>query len=447
MKKYILKRDGRRKQFDKQKIVNAIKMAFESTQGEEFDEYAETKANNIADYIEQKVDESENMMSVEDIQDLVENGLMSCKKKNVAREYIKYRAKRNELRSKRSEFNRIITKKLMATNVQNQNANVDECSFGGRIGEASDELNRRFALENILSNMARRNHENNEIYTHDLNSVAVGMHNCLSIPFDDLLKNGFVTRQQDIRPAGSVSTALQLMAVIFQCQSLVQFGGVSATHIDWTLVPYVRKSFWKHYKDGLNYVELNSVLFSEDEDDIYTMLSEDYSEEPIDSDIYKRFKKAYKYAMNMTVRETYQAVEGFFHNCNSLQSRAGSQLPFTSINYGTCTLEEGRMVTRAILENSIKGGGRLHRTYIFPCQIFQCMKGVNRKEGEPNYDLYKLALKSTSLRLYPNYANVDWSVNEGYDRNDPDTFMSTMGLLYSIISPYKTNLTLLKGCE
>ena len=168
---------------------------------------------------------------------------------------------------------------------------------------------------------------------------------------------------------------------------------------------------------------------------------------PIDDDGYKTFNDAYQYALDMTTKETSQAVEGFFHNCNSLQSRAGSQLPFTSINYGTCTLEEGRMVTRAILENSIKGGGRLHRTYIFPCQIFQCMKGVNRKEGEPNYDLYKLALKSTSLRLYPNYANVDWSVNEGYDRNDPDTFMSTMGLLYSIISPYKTNLTLLKGCE
>ena len=289
--------------------------------------------------------------------------------------------------------------------------------------------------------MARKNHENNEIYTHDLTSaMAVGMHNCLSIPFDDLLKNGFVTRQQDIRPAGSISTALQLMAVIFQCQSLVQFGGVSATHIDWTLVPYVRKSFSKHMKDGLRYIER-----IEDEGYINSVPNELRFDDEEANDI--RHREAYDYAMKMTEKETSQAVEGFFHNCNSLQSRAGSQLPFTSINYGTCTLEEGRMVTRAILENSIKGGGRLHRTYIFPCQIFQCMKGVNRKEGEPNYDLYKLALKSTSLRLYPNYANVDWSVNEGYDRNDPDTFMSTMGLLYSIISPYKTNLTLLKGCE
>lgn len=224
MKKYILKRDGRRKQFDKQKIVNAIKMAFESTQGEEFDEYAETKANNIADYIEQKVNESENMMSVEDIQDLVENGLMSCKKKNVAREYIKYRAKRNELRSKRSEFNRIIGEKLTASNVQNSNANMDEYSFGGRMGEAGSELAKKYALENIISKKFADLHNNNICYIHDLNSVAIGSHNCLTIPIDDLLKNGFDTRQQTIREATTVSSALQLIAVIMQCQSLVQFG-------------------------------------------------------------------------------------------------------------------------------------------------------------------------------------------------------------------------------
>jgi ribonucleoside-triphosphate reductase len=129
----------------------------------------------------------------------------------------------------------------------------------------------------------------------------------------------------------------------------------------------------------------------------------------------------------MTVKETYQAVEGMYHNLNTLQSRSGNQLPFTSINYGTCTLPEGRLVIKALLDTSIKGIGRLNKTSIFPCGIFQCMTGVNRKEGDPNYDLFKLALKSTSLRLYPNYANVDWSGNEGYDKNDPKTIFSTMG--------------------
>lgn len=129
----------------------------------------------------------------------------------------------------------------------------------------------------------------------------------------------------------------------------------------------------------------------------------------------------------MTTKECYQAVEGMYHNLNTLQSRSGNQLPFTSINYGTCTLPEGRMVTKALLDVSIKGIGKLHRTSIFPCGIFQCMKGVNRKEGDPNYDLFQLALRSTSQRLYPNYANVDWSGNAGYDINDPRTYFSTMG--------------------
>ena len=122
-----------------------------------------------------------------------------------------------------------------------------------------------------------------------------------------------------------------------------------------------------------------------------------------------------------------QAVQGMYHNLNTLQSRSGNQLPFTSINYGTCTLPEGRMVIKALLEGSIEGVGKIRKTPIFPCGIFQCMKGVNRKPGDPNYDLFKLALKSTSKRLYPNYVNVDWSVNKGYDKNDPKTYVSTMG--------------------
>ncbi|MBO7209932.1 MAG: anaerobic ribonucleoside-triphosphate reductase, partial [Methanobrevibacter sp.] len=136
---------------------------------------------------------------------------------------------------------------------------------------------------------------------------------------------------------------------------------------------------------------------------------------------------AYKYAMDMTIKETNQAVEGMYHNLNTLQSRSGNQLPFTSINYGTCTLPEGRMVIRALLEGSIKGTGKLRKTSIFPCGIFQVMKGVNKEPGTPNYDLFQLALKSTATRLYPNYANVDWSGNAGYDRNDPSTYFATMG--------------------
>ena len=183
------------------------------------------------------------------------------------------------------------------------------------------------------------------------------------------------------------------------------------------MVPYVRISFYKHFKEGMKDIEGME-------------LSEDYEETlPIDSDKYIKYERVYKYAMEQTVKETYQAVEGMYHNLNTLQSRSGNQLPFSSINYGTCTLPEGRMVIKALLDVSIKGIGKLHKTPIFPCGIFQLKKGVNRKPGDPNYDLFKLALKSTSQRLYPNYANVDWSGNAGYDENDPKTYVSTIEIL------------------
>lgn len=421
----VQKRDGRQVDFDASKIKNAILKAFKSVDGE-ISPYAEQKAENIADYIEGYY-EDEAAAPIEEIQDLVEKGLMSTRRKDVARAYITYRNQRTEEREKNTEIFKIVKEKLSASDVQNQNANVDEHSFGGRKGEASNEVNKYIALTEYMSPKARDNHINNRIYTHDLDSYVVGMHNCLSVPFDDLLAKGFNTRQTDIRPASSINTAFQLVAVIFQLQSLQQFGGVSATHLDWTMVPYVRKSFAKHYKDGLIYIEGYRWPDQDIDYEIRDMLvsAKDYS--IYDSEYQAYSHKAFNYAMDMTIKELNQAVEGMYHNLNTLQSRSGNQLPFTSINYGTCTLPEGRLVIKALLEGSIKGVGKLHRTPIFPCGIFQCMKGVNRKPGDPNYDLFQLALKSTSLRLYPNYANIDWSGNAGYDIHDPRTYFSTMG--------------------
>lgn len=708
----VIKRDGRKENFCKQKIVDAINKAFIDVDNVRNDEIS----NKIANFIENRDAE---VLSVEEIQDIVEDKLMASNRKDVARAYIRYRYKREIVRNTDNDLMKEISVKIMASDVQNQNANVDEHSFGGRMGEARNSVMKKYALDYIISDMAKTNHLNNEIYIHDLDSYAVGMHNCcaretrfctkdkgvrsfedynngdeieilshdgsfnkakiksfgiqklnkitfslagqafmaerftanhrwilndgtettqlkvgdklyrapinirvfdwdsatekekyywclgfvladgteayrwshgkknedikfvrvrlcghktnyeprfsmlshstkemlngdlyltfsstigfrkefpdldtmtrneklalfdglycadgqqsgsrksilttneqiasfiedeapslgyfilnvkdktgevtnyatrgftkeytfigdtnkyywtvvnieqddeeevwcleventhsfvlpngittgncLSIPFDKLLKDGFNTRQADVRPANSVNTAMQLVAVIFQLQSLQQFGGVSATHLDWTMVPYVRKSFYKHFKDGIKYIEN------------YKDISGVSDSEPIDSDKYKEHEKAYNYALDMTVKETKQAVEGMYHNLNTLQSRSGNQLPFTSINYGTCTLPEGRMIIKALLEGSINGVGKVHKTPIFPCGIFQCMKDVNRHPGDPNYDLFQLALKSTAQRLYPNYANVDWSVNEGYDRNDPSTYVATMG--------------------
>lgn len=403
----VTKRDNRVVPFDKDKISKAIMKAFVEAYPDGVTDDMQSFAHKVADEVAAKGED----LHVEAIQDVVVKKLMASRYKEAAQAYVEYRYLHNMARNQYTQLMDAIAEKLEARDVKNQNANVDEHSFGGRVGEASDVVNKQYALEYIVSPMARANHVNNEIYIHDLNSYAVGMHNCLSIPFDDLLANGFNTRQTDVRPAQSINTAFQLVAVIFQLQSLQQFGGVSATHLDWTMVPYVRKSFYKHWKDGCKWLDITV-------DDRYT------PDTPIES---YPMSSAYKYAMDMTERECYQAVEGMYHNLNTLQSRSGCQLPFTSINYGTCTLLEGRMVIKALLDVSIKGIGKLHRTSIFPCGIFQCMNGVNRHPGEPNYDLFRLALKSTSLRLYPNYANVDWSGNAGYDVTDPKTYFSTMG--------------------
>lgn len=419
MRLCIVKRNGDIKPFEKEKIVVAISKAAE---GEEVPLYAYAIADKIEQDAVEKLEKtigenaSENFLTVEEIQDKVEKLLMDFDK-GAAKEYIKYRYQRETVRKNSTRFISAIAEKLNGEKIENSNANVDEASFGGRVGEATSVMMRDYALNHCMSEMSKQNHLNNYIYIHDLNAYAVGQHNCLSLPIDDLLAKGFKTRQVDIRPAGSINTAFQLVAVLFQLQSLMQFGGVAATHLDWTMVPYVRKSFFKHYKDGVKYFDGREEL--------------DYSFHPdlsIEEEDYKVYSpKAYKYAMDQTEKELGQAVEGLYHNLNSLQSRSGNQLPFTSINYGTCQLPEGRMVIRALLEGSIEGVGKYHRTPIFPCSIFQCMKGVNRKPGDPNYDLFQLALKSTSQRLYPNYANCDWSVNEGYDKNDPRQYVSTMG--------------------
>lgn len=311
----IKKRDGRSVQFDPEKIKQAVLKAFKEVDGG-ITPYAEEKAQNIANYIEGSAEGAPEELTIDNIQTLVEHGLMSCKRKDVATAYIEYRHDRDKVRKWNNKMMDIMGEKLQASNVQNSNANIDEHSFGGRKGEADAIIMKQYALDNCMSEKSKKRHLNNEIYIHDLADYVLGDHNCLTVPFDDLLANGFNTRQTDVRPANSVNTAFQLVAVIFQLQSLQQFGGVSASHLDWTMVPYIRKSFYKHYQNGLMYIE---DLGLEDFENRYIT-----KETPITSELYTKFPKAYKYAMDMTIKETQQAVEGMYHNLNTLQSRSGN---------------------------------------------------------------------------------------------------------------------------
>ena len=417
----VVKRNGKQELFDPVKIRSAIELA-----NNDMVEKDRIAPSSITWIVKSVIDEIGDVkkIHVEEIQDLVENHLIRLNKANLAKHYIKYRYRQGLARDKYNELMSAVESKLKADNIQNQNANMDEASFSGRIGEASNLLNKQYALDYILSERTKNNHLNNRIYIHDLDHYAVGDHNCLSLPIDKLLENGFVTRQTDVRPAGSVNTAMQLVAVCMQLQSLNQFGGISVTHLDHTMVPYVRKSFAKHFKDGLEFIKPKFWRWFRDTKN-YQPANELALDDPLIRK--KRFRFVYNYALKLTKREIYQSVEGLYHNLNTLQSRSGGPLPFSSINYGTCTKEEGRLVTEALLKCSITGLGKLHKTSIFPCGIFQCMKGINTEKGDPNYDLFRIALKSTAKRLYPNYCNCDWSGNEGYDKNDPKTYFSTMG--------------------
>lgn len=443
MKKTVIKRDGiKRQDFNPEKIKKAIRAA--NTQIDKEKRLDEDQIEKVLqDVIESINSIQEETIDIEQIQDFVEKSLIKYNHHAVVKAFILYREERNKERFKKLAITQEINKKLAASNIENQNANVDEASFGGRKGEASSCLNKQLALDYYMNQKFAKNHLQNRVYIHDLDSFVVGQHNCLSLPIDHLLKKGFKTRQTDIRPARSVSTAFQLLAVGFQVQSLQQFGGVSVTHLDWSLVPYVRYSFMKHFI--LNHLKLIGEF---DKLDLLHMSTEElddwidnnkqkylkkwklsYKDFYFDNKIFKkrRFRKLRQMALLDTIVETNQAAEGMYHNLNTLQSRSGNQLPFTSINYGTCTSSEGRLIIEALLNGSIKGVGATHRTAIFPCGIFQYSKKINGLPGTPNYDMYQLALKSTAKRLYPNYVNVDWSNDTDWsDVVFKDDFLSKM---------------------
>lgn len=426
----VKKRDGSIEEFNAANIIKAIKSAAKSAKVQISDELLE----KLVKFVTNAVSKLDEPILIDDIQNAVEDSLMKYNLYEVERTFHDYRKERDKIRFKTFTINQEMEEKLKATNVQNQNANVDEASFGGKKGEMINSYLKAEALQYRISEKFAKAHENNEIYEHDMDSWSLGMHNCDSIPYDDLMEDGMKTRQVYIRPAGSASTFLQLIAVGAQLQSLQEFGGVAATHIDSSIVPYVRLSLMKHYfvaylKSTSEFENLNllQMMFDDYEDDVGVWHNrlEDYIEDRkskylkntglVKEDFFigsnKLNKTLYQSALYDTIKEVKQGVEALLHNLNSLQSRSGNQLPFSSINYGLETSEEGRILVNAILHNTIRGVGK-GMTSVFPCQIFQLKDGINTKEGDPNYDMFRLALRSSAKRMYPNYVNCDWSVQK-----------------------------------
>lgn len=299
-------------------------------------------------------------------------------------------------------YDEMIKQTMDLENIENENANLSEHVFSARNVRVANKVTKDYSMAHLLDPEVAKVFKDNYIYIHDFNAYAEGEHNCLELDLADALRGGFKTNNADIREPSGISSAMQLTAVIMQCQSNLQFGGIAVGTLDIDLAPYVNKSFQKHFKDGLKYI----YGFSDEE-----LKSRD-SYQP--NECFKETKKEYVnpwanalyYAWDKTKEETHQAAEALIHNLNSLQSRAADQLPFTGINYGTDTSPAGRLITRSVLNATIEGVGEHHLTPIFPVQIFQFMKGINDKKGTPNYDLFKLAIKCTSLRMFPNYANT-----------------------------------------
>ena len=415
---YVIKRDGTRVLFNPTKIVNAINKAMISAYGSIFEtDTAEEIAGHVTNLIG-----LEHSLTVEEIQDLVERLLMQSEYPEVAKAYILYRDQRNKERARRGKLIQTVMRRTEATAIENANANVDEKSFSGREKEASADIQKIISLDYTLSPEVSEAHKNMLLYQHDLEKTTLGEHNCLFCDFKNLFDNGFQTRNGDVRPPANFSTACQQVAVIFQCQSQVQFGGVGALHLDYDLSEFVIKSFYKHMRNYLTDVEEYS------KDNAEALLA---FHAPIEMSNTKlkdipALSKAYKYALRQLEREGSQSAEALFHNLNTLESRAGSQVPFTSINFGRDISPEGRFVSRKMLEASLSGIGKHHLTSIFPISIFQYKQGCNANPEDPNYDLKQLALESLSKRIYPNFVNCDYSqANE--DLNDIDTYYGTMG--------------------
>ena len=410
----IIKRDGREKSFSALRIEKVVENA-----RDEIGVVNETLGIDVANLVEDYLEENNiECIGVEQVQDLVVEMLLQ-EDVEVAKAYKRYREERENERIKNSKKEQFYSEVLQCTNIDNDNANINQSSFSGRKYRIADHEQKQYALRNLISKEGKLAFEQGEIYYHDLASYAIGEHNCSFLNVDNGLKDGFVTRNGDVRTASSYSTACQLIAVMFQCQSQVQYGGVGANHIDFSLTEGVKKSFKKHFKEGLKY--LSDVPQSQ----IDNIFNDDIIS--INDEIYMDFdKKVYNYAYDKLNKEGKQATEGLYHNLNTLESRAGSQLPFTSINLGRDTTDEGRLINKWIFNASLNGIGKLNKTPIFPISIFQYKKGTNAKMGDKNYDIKQLAIKSLSKRIYPNFVNGDYKQNIE-DANNPDTFMSTMG--------------------
>ena len=415
MVKRVLKRDGRRVEFNNQKIVAAILKAMDVTESGEDIVLAAQIAHDISLLPKEE-------MTVEEIQDVVESHLMNSPRQEVAQEYIRYRNKRNLARKAKTNeiFQTIIDAQV--NDITRENANMNADTPAGMMMKFASEATKSYVDECLLSDPVREAVAGNYIHIHDKDYYPTKSLTCIQHPLDVILEHGLKAGHGESRPAKRIETASVLACISMETVQNEMHGGQAIPAFDFYLAPYVRKTY------------------EEEIDKISDMENRDYSElKPAKIDDYiKRDlvglqgkERAMQHAINQTVGRVHQALEAFVHNMNTIHSRGGNQVVFSSINYGTDTSAEGRCVIREILNTTYEGVGN-GSTAIFPIQIWKKKKGVSYLPEDPNYDLYRFACKVSARRFFPNFLNLDATYNqdEAWKSDDPRRFeheVATMG--------------------
>lgn len=439
----IQKRDGSLEQFDIDKIKNAVLKAFNSVN-------SSIDVHDCSRVFDEKI--FSDLKTVEEIQDKVEQVLMENGYYDVAKSYILYRKHRENIRNSKTHltktFNDMLNVNATDNDLMRENANIDGNAPMGLMLLFGSETSKDYTKRYLLNPNHAQLHENADFHIHDLNMYPCTF-NCCHIDLENLFKNGFSTGHGSIRKPQTIQTASALSAIVIQSNQNDMFGGQSLPMFEYNLAPYVAKSFQKRLKEC---VDLSLGVTLSDKSLSYLDELYDNKGSVLDNidDVKLYFHSLLKdrtdYVINkaveLTERDVYQSMEAFIHNMNTLHSRAGSQTPFSSINYGTGTTAEQRMIIKNVLIATENGMGN-HETPIFPIQVFKIKEGVNANPEDPNYDLFKLACRVTSKRLYPNYVNIDVPFNlQYYVPGKPETEMATMGCRTRVIGQLGTN----EGC-
>lgn len=410
----VIKRDGRTVLFDKSLVRGAITKAMKEVGEIDF-----LLANSIADKIENNPSD---ILDVNSIQVMVENYLMQSSLPDVARAYIIYRHKRDKARNSKS--NDIITDIVAAkkNDITRENANMNADTPAGMMMKVASERTKEYVDEFLLSDDVRKLIDDNILHVHDKDYYPTKSLTCLQHPVDKLLNEGFRAGHGESRPAKRIETASILSCISMEAIQNEMHGGQAIPAFDFYLAPFVRKTYIEEVKkieDFLCY----------DFSDLYESKIDDYLNKELDN--LKGDERVRQQAINQTVERVHQSMEAFIHNMNTIHSRGGNQVVFSSVNYGTDTSAEGRCVIRELLSSTYNGVGN-HATAIFPIQIWKKKRGVNFLPGDPNYDLFKLACKVTAKRFFPNFVNLDAPYNQSskWKADDPKRYMyevATMG--------------------